>query len=87
MVISFRGQGTCLHTVHEKIPARNWIHAHAQDFVMSDELLLAIPKAFVPLVNKQLTTGSVHSTSLSHLRFIKAKQGYTVRKIEKDKLI
>jgi hypothetical protein len=53
MVISFRGQGTCLHTVHEKIPARNWIHAHAQDFVMSDELLLAIPKAFVPLVNKQ----------------------------------
>jgi hypothetical protein len=32
-------------TDHEKIPARNSIYAHGQDFAMSDDLLLAILKA------------------------------------------
>jgi hypothetical protein len=47
-----------LFTGHEKIPARNSIYAHAQDFAVSDELLLAILKAFLlqPL-NKQQTVG------------------------------
>jgi hypothetical protein len=31
-------------THHEKIPAMNFIYAHAQDFAMSDELLLATLK-------------------------------------------
>jgi hypothetical protein len=44
-------------TDHEKISARNVLHAHAQDFAMSDELLLAILKVFVPQVNKQQTVG------------------------------
>jgi hypothetical protein len=42
----------------EKIPARNAIYTHAQDFAASDELLLAILKAFIPQpVNKQQTVG------------------------------
>jgi hypothetical protein len=42
----------------EKIPARNAIYAHAQDFAASYELLLAILKAFIPQpVNKQQTVG------------------------------
>jgi hypothetical protein len=32
----------------EKIPAKNAMYAHAQDFAASDELLLAILKAFIP---------------------------------------
>jgi hypothetical protein len=40
----------------EKIPARNAMYAHAQDFAASDELLLAILKAFIPQPqNKQQT--------------------------------
>jgi hypothetical protein len=47
-----------LSAYQEKIPARNAIYAHAQDFVTSDELLLAILKAFIPLpLNKQQTIG------------------------------
>jgi hypothetical protein len=39
-------------------PARNATYAHAQDFAASDELLLAILKAFVPQpLNKQQTIG------------------------------
>jgi hypothetical protein len=42
----------------EKIPARNAIYTHAQDFAASDELLLAILKAFIPLpLNKQQKIG------------------------------
>jgi hypothetical protein len=42
----------------EKIPARNAIYEHAQDFSAGDELLLAILKAFIPLpLNKQQTIG------------------------------
>jgi hypothetical protein len=42
----------------EKIPARNAIYAHAQDFLAGDELLLAILKAFIPQpLNKQQTIG------------------------------
>jgi hypothetical protein len=37
-----------LSAYQEKIPARNTIYAHAQDFVASDELLLAILKAVPP---------------------------------------
>jgi hypothetical protein len=37
-----------LSTNQEKIPARNLIYTHAQDFAVSDELLLAMLKAFVP---------------------------------------
>jgi hypothetical protein len=34
------------------------MYAHAQDFAASDELLLAILKAFIPqLLNKQQTVG------------------------------
>jgi hypothetical protein len=38
-----------LSAYQEKIPARNAIYAHAQDFSAGDELLLAILKAFIPL--------------------------------------
>jgi hypothetical protein len=42
----------------EKIPDRNGIYAHAQDFAASDELLLAIMKVFIPQpLNKQQTIG------------------------------
>jgi hypothetical protein len=45
-----------LSAYQEKIPARNAIYAHAQDFAASDELLLAILKVFIPLpLNKQDT--------------------------------
>jgi hypothetical protein len=45
-------------TYQEKIPARNAIYAHAQDFTASGQLLLAILKAFFPqLLNKQRTIG------------------------------
>jgi hypothetical protein len=37
-----------LSAYKENIPARNGIYAHAQDFAASDELLLAILKAFIP---------------------------------------
>jgi hypothetical protein len=37
-----------LSAYQEKIPARNEICAHAQDFTASDELLLATLKAFIP---------------------------------------
>jgi hypothetical protein len=37
---------------HEKIPAMNSIYAHEQDFAVSDNLLLANLKAFIP---QQLT--------------------------------
>jgi hypothetical protein len=47
-----------LSAYQEKIPARNAIYAHAQDFAASDELLLAILKAFIPQpLNKQQTIG------------------------------
>jgi hypothetical protein len=47
-----------LSAYQEKIPARNAISAHAQDFAASDELLLAILKAFIPQpLNKQRTIG------------------------------
>jgi hypothetical protein len=43
-----------LSAYQEKIPARNAIYAHAQDFLAGDELLLAILKAFIPQpLNKQ----------------------------------
>jgi hypothetical protein len=35
----------------------NSIYAHAQDFALSDDLLLAILKASVPQVNKQHAMG------------------------------
>jgi hypothetical protein len=45
-----------LSAYQEKIPARNTIYAHAQDFSAGDELLLAILKAFIPQsLNKQQT--------------------------------
>jgi hypothetical protein len=45
-----------LSAYQEKIPAWNAIYAHAQDFSASDELLLAILKAFIPQpLNKQQT--------------------------------
>jgi hypothetical protein len=47
-----------LSTGQEKIPARNSIYAHAQGFAVSDELLLAILKAFVPQpLNEQQKIG------------------------------
>jgi hypothetical protein len=40
----------------KKLPARNAIYAHAQDFSASDKLLLAVLKAFFPHpLNKQQT--------------------------------
>jgi hypothetical protein len=43
-----------LSAYQDKIPAR--IYAHAQDFAASDELVLAILKAFIPQpVNEQQT--------------------------------
>jgi hypothetical protein len=43
-----------LSAYQEKIPARNSIYAHAQDFAAGDVLLLAILKAFITLpLNKQ----------------------------------
>jgi hypothetical protein len=50
--------GRVLSAYQEKIPARNAIYAHAQDFSAGDELLLAILKAFIPQpLNKQQTIG------------------------------
>jgi hypothetical protein len=48
-------------TDQEKIPARNPIYVQDQDVAVSDELLLAILKAFLqqPL-NKQQTTDNGH---------------------------
>jgi hypothetical protein len=52
------GREDILSAYQEKIPARNAIYAHAQDFAASDELLLAILKAFIPQpLNKQRTIG------------------------------
>jgi hypothetical protein len=52
------GREDVLSAYQEKIPARNAIYAHAQDFEASDELLLAILKAFIPQpLNKQRTIG------------------------------
>jgi hypothetical protein len=45
-----------LSAYQEKIPARNAIYAHAQDFAAGDVLLLAILKAFIPQpLNKRQT--------------------------------
>jgi hypothetical protein len=45
-----------LSAYQEKIPARNEIYAHAQDFAVGDVLLQAILKAFIPQpLNKQQT--------------------------------
>jgi hypothetical protein len=49
-----------LSTVHEKIPARDSIYAHAHDFVVSDKLLLAILNAFVLQPLNKLQTVSFH---------------------------
>jgi hypothetical protein len=47
-----------LSAFHEKVPARNVIYVHAQDVAVSDELLLAILKTFIPqTLNKQQTIG------------------------------
>jgi hypothetical protein len=57
--MGLRGEGwQLLSAYQEKIPARNAIYAHAQDFAASDELLVAILKAFIlqPL-NRQQTIG------------------------------
>jgi hypothetical protein len=43
-----------------KVPARNSIYMHPQDFTVSDELILTILKAFVPQpLNKQQRMGDV----------------------------
>jgi hypothetical protein len=48
--------GELLSAYQEKIPARNAIHAHAQDFAASNELIPAILKEFTPQpLNKQQT--------------------------------
>lgn len=45
--------------IQSTYPARNLTHAHVQDFAISDAMLLAILKAYVPQhVNKQHTIGS-----------------------------
>jgi hypothetical protein len=49
-----------LSAYQEKIPARNEIYAHAQDFAASDELLLAILKAFIPKPPKKQHTIVFH---------------------------
>jgi hypothetical protein len=55
-------------TDHEKIPARNWIYAHAQDFAITDVLQLATLKAFLPQpLNKQQTAGFHVFTYIRHL--------------------
>jgi hypothetical protein len=55
-------------TDQEKIPSRNSIYAHEQDFTMSDELLLAILKAFVPQqLNKQHIIGFHVFTYTRHI--------------------
>jgi hypothetical protein len=44
---SVLGRLYLLSAYQEKTPARNAMYAHAQDFAASDELLLAILKAFI----------------------------------------
>jgi hypothetical protein len=57
-----------LSTGQEKIPAKNSIEACVQHFIMSDELLLAILKAFIPQpLNKQQTIGFHLFTYTWHL--------------------
>jgi hypothetical protein len=52
MLVILCGQYSPSTTI--KIPAWSSIHAHEQDFAMSDELLLPVLKAFVPQqVNRQ----------------------------------
>jgi hypothetical protein len=47
-------RSSVLSAYQEKIPARNEIYAHAQDFAAGDVLLQAILKAFIPQpLNKQ----------------------------------
>jgi hypothetical protein len=47
-----------LSAYQEKIPARNAIYDHEQDFSAGDELLLAMLKAFIPQpLTKQETIG------------------------------
>jgi hypothetical protein len=54
-----------LSAYQEKIPARNSIYTHAQDFSAGDELLLAILKAFIPQpLNKQQSLSCVLINSL-----------------------
>jgi hypothetical protein len=48
-----------LSVYQEKIPARNAIYAHAQDFSAGDELLLAIVKAFFPTTTEETTNKKV----------------------------
>jgi hypothetical protein len=53
-----RNNESLLSAYQEKIPASSAIYAHAQDFAESDELLLAILKAFIPPpLIKQQTIG------------------------------
>jgi hypothetical protein len=63
-----QGKGNVSSTGHEKIPVRNSIYAHAPDFEVSNEFLLAILKAFVmqPLDRHKLLSVDVIS-SLNHL--------------------
>jgi hypothetical protein len=61
-----------LFTGEDKIPKGNSIYAHAQDFALSDELLLAIIKEFVPQPlhrqqTNRLSRVYVHLASLNRL--------------------
>jgi hypothetical protein len=61
-------------------PARNAIYAHAQDFPASDELLLAILKAFIPQPQeKQQSFMCSDEFSVIHCRTLSQHPQYTVQ--------
>jgi hypothetical protein len=49
-----------LSAYQEKLPVRNAIHAHAQDFSAGNELLLAILKEFIPQPQNKQQTKAFH---------------------------
>jgi hypothetical protein len=64
LTVTFPKLAVILRPLYEEVPGRHSIYAHAQDFAMSDELLLAMPKAFVPQqLNKQ------HTVLLHRIRY------------------
>jgi hypothetical protein len=54
----------------QKIAAKNSIYGHAQDFVASDELLLAILKAFVPQPQPQNKQQTISFHTFPYIRYL-----------------
>jgi hypothetical protein len=62
-----KNRSPVLSSYQEKIPSRNAIYAHAQDFAASDELLLAILKAFFSTITEQTTDNRLSCVLMNSL--------------------